>query len=351
MRRTVLVGGAALVVGVSACIGEASLNLDAQAAGGAGAPGRAGGPNGLADLLDPCVGGGGGEAGAGEGGEAGAGEGGEAGAGEGGEAGAGEAGAGAGGEAGAGEAGAGGEAGSAPVDPTWECLGKPLNPPPTNAPVGLTLAVLNGITRTPAPNAVVRACARVDPACNAPVAADTPVAPNGLVSVQVPLNFDGFFEVRSTDPDPATAFVPELGILPPREIMRGALGRGLLVFTRAEVAQLTGLAGGSFDPEQPPNGLLIVTALNCESRTAPAVSFSLTSPAQASPQTRPFYLNQGFPNPNAAQTDPSGVFGLTNLFQGNVTVTGTIAGQSRPLVTDAVATVRDGWITILFASP
>jgi hypothetical protein len=306
MKRAVLVGGAVAVVCAAACAVES----------GAGRDGRPGGaaPEGVA--LDGAVDG---PAPSGRGD--------------------------------AGDVTTAGAGGGGPADPTWQCLGLPLNPSPSNTLITVTLGVFSGTTRRPATSAVVRSCARADVDCANPVAADAPVGRNGFASVLLPQNFDGFFEVRSTDPDPATAFVPELGFLPAREIMRGAVGRGLLVFTRGEIGQFTALSGGSFDPTAPGSGVLITTALNCDHRSAPGVAFALTSPGQATAQTRSFYFNQGLPNPNATQTDTSGVFGLTNLLAGTVTVSGSIVASQEPLAPNAAATVRDGWITILYASP
>ncbi|HEU4412931.1 MAG TPA: hypothetical protein VFS43_47255 [Polyangiaceae bacterium] len=287
---------------------------------------------------------------AGSGGAGGAGTAGAAGTGGGGTAGDGAGGGGTGGAAGMG-GGAGGAAGAGggPIDVTWGCLDLPPLEP-TSQIVNLELEVVSGITRQPAVGALVRACGRLDVSCELPVANDTSVDEGGHVTLPVPENFSGYFEIRSP-PETPDPYVPELLYLPAREILRGQSRRAVL-FKEADAASLAALIGGSFAVGEPPNAFAIATALTCTGALAAQVSFALTSPSSASASTKQFYTDpNNLPRTDATETSASGTFGLTNLNAGIVSLSATVNPRQRPMGDDALFMTRDDWLTLVYVAP
>jgi hypothetical protein len=236
-----------------------------------------------------------------------------------------------------------------PADPTLACLGK--GPPETTneiVPFEMLVTTLAGV---PVTSATVRVCSRLEAArCNTPLGAPTRVDAAGLAHLEVPQNFNGYFEVYGPqgpdidDPD----FVRSLVFAPPREIVRGGKGRGVFVFTRETVGSLAQLVGASFDSN---SGLAIMLALDCTGRLAPNISFDLTSDVSRTPNTKLFYTYMTLPTSDATATDLSGTGGLTNLNEGPLTISATINPLEKPLVDRADAFVRKGWITHLYVSP
>lgn len=261
-------------------------------------------------------------------------------------AGGGAAGAGAGG-AGGGDAGAGGQGGRG--EPQWACLDEPP-PRPSSELVDITLQIVSGSDRKPAADATARACDRLDLACSTPIAPAAPVDAAGEVSLRVPGNFDGYFEIRSSSLGPTPSFVPVNASLPQPGLIRGTLAQRVLVYAPADLSALTVLAGGSFDAAQPPNAMLVAGALDCQGNPAAGVVFEIAPATLRSDKTKIFYVNRGVPDSSAVETDASGSFGVTNLNAGVLTLTGSL-GEPRRALPEGTAILRDGEMTSVFVAP
>ncbi len=236
---------------------------------------------------------------------------------------------------------------SPPATP-WGCLGE-STPLGTGQPVTVGLRVVNAAaSNAPKIGAIVRACSYLDASCDRPLHETTSDA-NGEALLPLTDDFAGHFEVVSPlagDSDPE---VPVLVFLPPRDIVRGAVGRTVYTFKASEAQALVGFAGGSFNAYL--NGVLTATALDCQSKPAAGVSFTLLSMAQASPDTKAFYTNRAVPDATRTETDVSGSFGLTNLFGGAVALANSVNALQQPLASNAGAFVREGWMTQIYVAP
>ncbi|HEU4407130.1 MAG TPA: hypothetical protein VFS43_17810 [Polyangiaceae bacterium] len=254
------------------------------------------------------------------------------------------------GGAGSGGAAGGGASGGAAGDARWGCLDEPA-PRPSNELVDVRFTVVTNAATAPALDATVRACGRLDDGCSTPVAPAAQVDAAGTIVLRVPGNFSGYFEVRSAAAGPAPSFVPLDVFLPNRRIVGGAADHRLIVFSESELGALAGFAGGSFSPADPPNAVLVATALDCQGSSAAGVSFELEPAELRSPRTGSFYTNaQSAPDQGATETAAGGTFVMTNLNAGALGLAGTLNEPRRPLGVSS-AHLRAGQVSLVFVSP
>jgi hypothetical protein len=237
-----------------------------------------------------------------------------------------------------------------PADTTLACLGK--GPPATTDEIVSFEISVTTTTSIPITNSFVRACSRLQPAkCENPLGAPTQVDTNGVAKLEVPQNFDGYFEVygpQGPDVDDPN-FVRSLVFVPPREIVRGGKGRRGLGFSLDATQSLAEFVGASFDSD---SGLVLMWALDCKGDPVPTVIYKLlTESSMIVGKTKQFYAFENIPSPDATETDAAGLGGLTNLREGPMTVSATINSRNEPLVDRADAFVRNGWISNLYVSP
>lgn len=247
-----------------------------------------------------------------------------------------------------------------PVDPKWACLDGKDPPKATGEPIQFRFEVVAGVNRVSLSNVELRACSALDPNCKTPSFTAKAVA--GTIDMTLPDNFKGFFEARGTDASGAAnddIYVPELVFLPPREIARGAVGRRILMFTPDDADALLATVKGrwfKYDPDEhpEPNGVLIATALDCQSTTTAGITFSLPPESKVSSDlTIPFYTGDTqFPSRDLTETNSTGTFGLTNLNEGSAALKAVINPlNGQPLVDEAVAVIRRNWLTSIYVEP
>jgi hypothetical protein len=249
------------------------------------------------------------------------------------------------------ESGRGGAAGAVDLE-NWGCLDEP--PQQTSQNVFVELQLLVATTAgVPVTSAIVRACSRLEfTACNNPLGGEFPVDSSGKVRVPVPQNFDGYLEVFDKDSrlDYNPKFIRSLVFFPTREVIRGAVGRGIFVLDENTVETLAALVGGTFDQT---TGIVALSTLNCESAVAPGVSYGIPNMSITTPLTKGFYTFDTLPTQGLTETDKSGLGGYTNITAGPAAFTATLNAQQR-LITDESGTgvfVRAGWYTQVHISP
>ena len=241
-----------------------------------------------------------------------------------------------------------------PVDPVWGCLEGPPLVTSREVFVDVQLEVVDAVTRSPRTDATVNVCSRLDGDCERPIVPSAPIDTSGKVTFRVAQDFDGFLEVYGpkgrNEADPA--FVRMLVFLPPREIVRGAANRGVLIFDQARMSSLSALGSPRSDPFTTMTGLIVMTALTCEGGLAGGVSYELKTP-NATPNTQPFYTVNRIPLLSVTETDASGTGGFTSVQQRLVQLGATLNSQQRSITPDVGvgAYVRAGWYTQVYVAP
>lgn len=237
-------------------------------------------------------------------------------------------------------------------DPIWGCIG--TEPPlPSSAIVPFDLIVTTP-TNVPVTNATVRACSRLEaPKCNTPQGAPVQVDVTGVAHLEIPRDFNGYFEVygpQGPDVDDPT-FLRIIVYMPAREIGRGGKGRGVFAFNKESIDGLAALIGATFNPD---TGLVVLSSLNCAGDLAPNVTFGLvTETARTKDATKSFYTFGTLPSPDAAATDATGTGGFTNLKEGTVAFSATANDITTTFTPPqgAYAYARAGWYTQVYVSP
>jgi hypothetical protein len=253
------------------------------------------------------------------------------------------------------------------ADPIWGCLDEPPLVPTSNA-VPIQLEVLNANNRTPRTDAFVRVCSAFDSLCRDSIGEPVQVDVAGKANLQVAGNFNGFLQVYGPqgpdvdDPD----FVRLMVYLPTREILRGAQGRGVLVFNTELIKTLAVLGGGTFESNssevggpKSDNGLILLTTLNCSepSTTAAGVSYQLLGDQRIEGKTSGFYTvgqaGQNLPSTVNTETDGGGAGGFTNVKEGLALVTAKLNPLSRFISKESgtAVFVRAGWYTQVYVAP
>jgi hypothetical protein len=155
---------------------------------------------------------------------------------------------------------------------------------------------------------------------------------NGDVPFDIPAAFTGYVSFTRSDITPGLYFFnpavnSDLDAIPVQIIPPNL------------VTALTTSVGS---PQQPANGLMLLSVYDCNGKAAPGVSFAAQGPG-ASPVS--FYSIGGLPQAMATGTDTAGYGGFVNVPPGTWGVKGVIAGSNRDLPTDSVV-LQAGAITI-----
>ncbi|MEJ7732483.1 MAG: hypothetical protein WKG00_25170 [Polyangiaceae bacterium] len=238
---------------------------------------------------------------------------------------------GSGGEGGAGAAGGGGNGGvGAATNGDFACIGSVTWPAPAVGTVTIELNVTAEVIQGGAPieGITVKACAKVDTACAAPLATAATNA-NGQVSIEVPVTatagFDGYFELTSPDIPPSLVFVypPPFEDIPPGSLTVPLIDNNTL-----------GLLGNLIDLD-PARGHVAVVGLDCTQTEASGLSFA-SDTADAS--SSPLYVQNGLPSLAAEWTDETGVGAIFNVIAGPANLTSTVASTATQAGTIAIFT-------------
>lgn len=210
-------------------------------------------------------------------------------------------------------------------DHAWGCLqhSPPVLKPPTLDPITFTMTVVEFLSETPYEGLTVKACARTDLDCTAPVGTAT-TDMNGTFTVTVPPGpngFDGYVDLSGS------TLYPTLYYFLPPVIVGG--NRGKLRLPSSDTINL--LANGISVDLDPARGHLAMVPWDCTLSPAPGVSIAIDA---ADAQSTTFYFQNNLPSHAVTQTgsDPA-LGGAVNLKTGITVVRtkveslGTISAQ------------------------
>ena len=221
---------------------------------------------------------------------------------------------------GTGGQGTGGEGGTGGAGPMgdWTCLGTVMWPAPVKATITLDASFVDFNSMAPFVGLTVKACAKADTACAAPLDTQTTDA-NGAVKLTVPTGtdgFDGYADITGPDIPNSIAFVfPYVGDDNAATVPMLSSG------TLDAFAALTGVA---LDDTR---GHIAAQVIDC-SFTNPAPGVGVTA-STADASSSQIYVKNNLPNGNATETDETGVTGIFNLPAGPVDLTGKVSSSSQ----------------------
>ncbi len=255
-----------------------------------------------------------------------------------------DAGADTGGDAAPSDAGVDAPEDAGPPEPNWECLGGIEPATPSEDDISVTLVLTESLTPDPVVDVAVRACARTDDACAAPIATGTTAA-TGLVTLALPTGedgFDGYFEFTK-DGFQQTISVANPPITesndPSAPLQRSFFGS-------ADFGLFIGATGATPNPAR---GHIGVGTGDCGGADTPNAGTEFLAQGQDG-ESVAFYLAGGLPDATATETDASGQGGFVNVLPGrqgvrvNQGLLGYVGGLNDVLV-------RAGWFTSLAVPP
>jgi hypothetical protein len=253
-------------------------------------------------------------------------------------------GSGGGGDGGAGAAGGtGGDGGAgAGTNGDFTCVGTVTWPIPAPGTVTVELNVTAETIQggSPIEGITVKACAKADTTCVAPLATALTGA-NGEVSIEVPVTptagFDGYFDLSGPDIPPSLVFVhpPPFEDIPP----------GALTVPLIDNPTL-GFLGNLIDLD-PARGHVALVGLDCAQAEASGLSFACDT---ADASSSPLYVQNGIPSLVATSTDDTGVGAIFNVVAGPANVTASVASSSTQTGSIAIFT-RAGTFTYATLPP
>jgi hypothetical protein len=201
--------------------------------------------------------------------------------------------------------------------------------------VHYSFQVVEFISRKAPQNLVVTACRSNDVTCDDPSARFEDTAGTGLVELDLPYGFLGYFEVKS-DALPALSYLT-------KPLKADRVDRDLQVASDTTVQALASVAGIPYEPSK---GIAMVEAFNCDQTPAGGVHF-LESKGSATP----FYLVNHLPNSevNLSVYDANNNVadgGFLNVQPGFVTFTARY-GVDGPMLGEFNASVRASTVTYI----
>jgi hypothetical protein len=143
--------------------------------------------------------------------------------------------------------------------------------------------VVEFVSRMPPKNLTAKACRTNDVGCSDPVAVYTDGDGSGLVQLDLPIGFLGFFDVRS-DAIPALSYLT-------KPVLEDTMDRDLQVPSQDTVQLLAAIEHVAFEPTK---GLALVEAFDCSGTPAGGVEFS-----ESKGTATPFYIVNHVPNQDA----------------------------------------------------
>jgi len=202
--------------------------------------------------------------------------------------------------------------------------------------VHYTFQVIEFVTRKAPENLVVLACRGNDVKCNDPSARFEDKAGTGLVELDLPFGFLGFFEVKSNNTMPALSYLT-------RALTSDTRDRDLQVASATTVGALAMIAGVDYDETK---GIAMVEAFDCNRKPADGVHFGESKGASTS-----FYLLNHVPNAELTSSvydEMNNVAdgGFVNVTPGYVTFSARV-GADGPMLGEFNATVRASTVTYI----
>ena len=184
-------------------------------------------------------------------------------------------------------------------------------------------------TTTTAPDSLrVVACALIDVNCENPVT--PPVGPDDerAITLELPYDFDGFFEITSDETVPALYFLPQ-------GIREDTFASPLGLISPSALDALAALNGITLDMNK---GLLLVRTYDCDDQPAAGVSLESNREGEI------FMFVGGLPIIGAEETRADGIGGYINVPRGLVRIEGTHVASGRAAGAASLV-VREQWMT------
>lgn len=203
--------------------------------------------------------------------------------------------------------------------------------------VHYSVQILEYVTRRAPKNIVVKACSGTDVNCRTPIASFTDTLGNGLVELDLPKGFLGYFEV-SSDATPAVSYVT-------KALTEDTRDRDLQIPSAASLEGLAAVAGVTVDQGK---GLVLLEAFDCAAMSSGGVQFVAGSGMS---EATPFFIVNGVPNREAlvsvynSDTDVSDG-GFINMSPGFVNFTARY-GVDGPLLGSFNANIRAGTVSFI----
>ena len=220
-------------------------------------------------------------------------------------------------------------------NPTWACLTQP--PEPTNSvTVTVELKTLDLISKEIIPGVRLTLCAKMDATCQSPIGKTYESNQAGMIKVDMPVGFDGYFQTEGDGLYPMLFFPPST---------RQQRAPGMLPMVKANFfGTMFSQVGG---PVAADRTVIMTTALDCEGK--PAAGMVLTADV-ADDRTVGYVIQGGLPSRTATATDGDGSGGFVNIKPGNAVITSTMASTNQKIGMVGVQT-RTGYITMVLVMP
>lgn len=205
-----------------------------------------------------------------------------------------------------------------------------------NATVHYSFKVIEFVSRKPPNMLVAKACRTNDVLCSDPLATFEDKDGAGMVQLELPSGFLGYFEVTS---DALTAL-----LYVTRPIVKDTVDRDLQVSSLNTVMLLSTTDGTTFDHDR---GLATLTAIDCTGKPAGGVHFT-----ESKGDSHPFFIVNRVPSSDVQATvyDPAtdiAAGGFINVQPGFVTFSASY-GVDGPLLGEFNASVRANTITFVY---
>lgn len=224
------------------------------------------------------------------------------------------------------------------LDPRWSC--DALQPGDASG-YKLTMHLTDAIDSTKVlPGVSARLCRKLDVMCDNPVGDSAVADDNGLITMQVEKGFDGF--VQLTDPKIA----PSMYFLTPPA--SGDLDLPMVPLASPFAAGSIVLQAGGTTWAKDTSGIVLLTAFDCEGKSAANINFSIGGAQDAN--TFIFYLVNSLPTTTVSVTDETGYGGLVNVPAGVTTIT-AFRGLNGPKVSKISVLVRAGYVSYSSVTP
>lgn len=209
---------------------------------------------------------------------------------------------------------------------------EPSDPPQT---VSYGFRVVEFVSQAPPGNVVARACRNNDVQCDSPVATFTDAEGTGMVQLQLPYGFTGYFDVTS-DALHALSYLT-------KPINQDTQDRDLQVASSSTLDVLASVAGYPFEPDK---GVVLIEAFDCSRSPAGGVHF-----VESKGTSHPFYFVNHLPNAEAQETvydaeNDVADGGFLNIDPGFITFSASF-GKDGPKLGEFNAAVRASTITYI----
>lgn len=226
----------------------------------------------------------------------------------------------------------------------WACLGRVAPVTPGGAMVTITLNAVGFSTGMPVPGLTVKACARADLRCAAPLSTGSTGATGSatLAGPVGPQGFDGYLEI--------TGGTGANEVVPTRMFPNPPLAAGARSVTSRLIEREAFTLLGSVLMARLDEGTGMITAAASDCDRGPAEGATITaSPAPVG--ARQFYTgNNGLPNLAGTQTGMAGSGGMVNVPPGEYTLTAARVSPAARIGSAAVS-VRGGFVTAINVGP